>query len=69
MQLSYEIRDGIVFITAAGEQNDAEATFAFTRKWLADPDPEHFSYAHSATAALPFIENPHRDTPARLCGV
>ncbi|MEW4564731.1 HEAT repeat domain-containing protein [Bremerella sp. JC770] len=30
-------------------------------KWLQDPDPENFSYAHSATAALPFISNPARD--------
>lgn len=29
--------------------------------WLADRDEENFSYAHSATAALPFISNPHRD--------
>lgn len=26
-------------------------------KWLTDEDPDHFSYAHSATAALPFIDN------------
>jgi len=30
------------------------------RDWLADQDPEHFSYAHSATAALPFVEAEHR---------
>jgi hypothetical protein len=29
--------------------------------WLKDCDPEHFSYAHSATAALPFVSNPARD--------
>ncbi len=29
--------------------------------WLADNDPENYSYAHSATAALPFISNPERD--------
>jgi hypothetical protein len=29
--------------------------------WLTDPDPEHFSYAVSATVALPFIGNPERD--------
>jgi hypothetical protein len=29
--------------------------------WLTDPDAEHASYAHSATAALPFISNPERD--------
>ncbi|MBA2116770.1 HEAT repeat domain-containing protein [Bremerella alba] len=30
-------------------------------QWLQDTDPEKFSYAHSATAALPFISNPARD--------
>ncbi len=29
--------------------------------WLQDPDPERASYAHSATATLPFIDNPARD--------
>ena len=28
--------------------------------WLTDSNPEHFSYAHSATAALPFISEPER---------
>lgn len=28
--------------------------------WLSDSNREHFSYAHSATAALPFIEQPSR---------
>lgn len=31
------------------------------RGWLTGRDPERFSYAHSATAALPFISNPERD--------
>jgi hypothetical protein len=29
--------------------------------WLSDANPDKFSYAHSATAALPFISNPGRD--------
>ncbi|WP_372718520.1 HEAT repeat domain-containing protein [Novipirellula sp.] len=29
--------------------------------WLEDRNPDHFSYAHSATAALPFVDNPTRD--------
>lgn len=28
--------------------------------WLADRDPEHFSYAHSAAAAIPFLRTPSR---------
>lgn len=28
--------------------------------WLADTDPEHSSYAHSATAAIPFLRTPAR---------
>src|SRR5262249_47660324 len=28
------------------------------KAWLRDPDPEHFSYASSATVALPFIGHP-----------
>ena len=31
------------------------------QSWLEDRKPDHFSYAHSATAALPFIGNPPRD--------
>lgn len=31
-------------------------------RWLTDADEEHFSYAVSATAALPFISAPERDT-------
>lgn len=30
-------------------------------EWLRDPDKEHFSHAHSATAALPFVEPASRD--------
>lgn len=30
-------------------------------KWLRDSDPEHFSYAISATAALPFVQHTHQD--------
>ena len=36
------------------------------RGWLRDLNPEHFSYAHSATAALPFIGNPPRDELLQL---
>src|SRR5690606_38201289 len=36
------------------------------RGWLRDTDPEYFSYAHSATAALPFIGNPPRDELLQL---
>jgi hypothetical protein len=32
------------------------------RDWLSDTRPDKFSYAHSATAALPFIDNPERDS-------
>jgi hypothetical protein len=31
------------------------------QEWLEDDNPDNFSYAHSATAALPFISNPSRD--------
>ena len=31
------------------------------RGWLEDRDPDHFSYAHSATAALPFVTSDGRD--------
>jgi len=31
------------------------------RSWLASQDPDEFSYAHSATAALPFVGSPERD--------
>lgn len=40
---------------------DSPAGTKMLREWLEDPDPEKFSYAHSATAALPFISNPLRD--------
>lgn len=40
---------------------DSAAGRAQLRRWLEDRDPEQFSYAHSATAALPFIRNPTRD--------
>ncbi|WP_324725990.1 HEAT repeat domain-containing protein [Actomonas aquatica] len=32
------------------------------RAWLSDSQPEHHSYAHSATAALPFLMSAERDT-------
>jgi len=31
------------------------------RHWLTDPNPDHFSYAHSATATLPFITGDMRE--------
>ena len=34
--------------------------------WLTDSDPDHFSYAHSAAAALPFIEAKPRTALAAL---
>jgi len=40
---------------------DSEAGCKRLQSWLEDRDPEHFSYAHSATAALPFLTNPSRD--------
>jgi hypothetical protein len=35
-------------------------------EWLADSDPSHFSYAHSAAAALPFIDGKSRNSLAAL---
>lgn len=40
---------------------DLSAGWQRLRGWLEDRDPEHFGYAHSATAALPFVSNPQRD--------
>ncbi len=40
---------------------DSPAGTEMLREWLEDPDAEKFSYAHSATAALPFISDPPRD--------
>jgi hypothetical protein len=40
---------------------DSQAGWDRLQSWLEDRDPEHFSYAHSATAALPFVSNPPRD--------
>ncbi len=31
------------------------------RGWLEDRNPEHFSYAHSATASLPILKTDGRD--------
>ncbi len=36
------------------------------RGWLTSSDPEQFSYAHSATAALPFIRDPEEDSLLNL---
>lgn len=41
------------FDTPAGKQQ--------LESWLTDDDEEHFSYAVSAVAALPFVSNPDRD--------
>ncbi|WP_254508713.1 HEAT repeat domain-containing protein [Anatilimnocola floriformis] len=40
---------------------DTPAGHAQLRAWLEDTNPEHFSYAHSATAALPFLDPEARD--------
>ncbi|NLS98208.1 MAG: hypothetical protein GXX96_39265 [Planctomycetaceae bacterium] len=40
---------------------DSQAGWNRLQSWLEDSDPDHASYAHSATAALPFISNPARD--------
>jgi hypothetical protein len=40
---------------------DSQAGWTHLREWLEGRDPAHFSYAHSATAALPFVSNPPRD--------
>jgi len=39
---------------------DSDEGMGRLHAWLADPDAEHFSYANSATAALPFINHPKR---------
>ena len=41
---------------------DSQAGWALLQSWLEDPDPNNASYAHSATAALPFISNPAQDS-------
>jgi hypothetical protein len=50
-------RDGAQFThpfdSAAGKQQ--------LERWLTDGDEEHFSYAVSATGALPYISSPERD--------
>jgi hypothetical protein len=40
---------------------DSEAGWKRLQGWLEDPDADNFSYAHSATATLPFVSNPSRD--------
>jgi hypothetical protein len=39
---------------------DCEAGWALLRQYLTDPNPEHFSYAQSAAASLPFLEGAAR---------
>lgn len=41
---------------------DSGAGVERLKAWLTDADPDHFSHAHSATAALPFIENAERES-------
>jgi hypothetical protein len=41
---------------------DSPSGKARLREWLASTDPDHYSYAHSATAALLFIGRPERDS-------
>jgi hypothetical protein len=36
------------------------------QEWICSKEPEKFSYAHSATAALPFISEPERDSLLHL---
>ncbi|WP_425617582.1 HEAT repeat domain-containing protein [Anatilimnocola sp. NA78] len=40
---------------------DSAAGIAQLEGWLTDSDPEHASYAVSATAALPFLDHPRSD--------
>lgn len=40
---------------------DTPEGYAQLERWLENRDPDKFSYAHSATAALPFVSNPARD--------
>ena len=40
---------------------DSEAGWERLENWLVESDPENSSFAHSATAALPFVSNPRRD--------
>jgi hypothetical protein len=53
--------------TAAREDNlkrhpfDSEAGHKRLQSWIEGRNPDHFSYAHSAAATLPFIANPARD--------
>ncbi|AMV27074.1 hypothetical protein VT84_21915 [Gemmata sp. SH-PL17] len=45
---------------------DTEEGHKRLETWLADSNSEHFSYAHSAAAALPFIESKARNSLASL---
>ncbi|MBN9120004.1 MAG: hypothetical protein J0I06_12715 [Planctomycetes bacterium] len=45
---------------------DTPAGRARLEAWLTDSDPEHFSYAHSAAAALPFVDARARNALAAL---
>jgi hypothetical protein len=40
---------------------DTPQGHAQLRQWLTNTDPDEFSFAHSAAAALPFLSNPERD--------
>jgi hypothetical protein len=40
---------------------DTEAGLALLRAWLLDPDERHYSYAHSATASIPFLSPETRE--------
>jgi hypothetical protein len=57
------------YMIAGGEIKhpfDSDEGVALLRGWLRDLDPDRFSYAHSATASLPFISNPPRDELLQL---
>ncbi len=52
--------DAHPFDTATGLQR--------LESWLSDSDPEHFSYAHGAAAAIPFLRTPSRQRLLDLAG-
>ncbi|MDP6633420.1 MAG: hypothetical protein QGG42_00805 [Phycisphaerae bacterium] len=57
--------DTATALALAGELDkhpfDSPAGHNRLEAWLTDDDPDHYSYAHSATAALPFIDAEQRN--------
>ena len=47
---------------------DSDQGVTRLEKWLRDPEPEHFSYAISATAALPFIQHSRQNELFEIAG-